>query len=71
MKFPTAPRVTKGSRRIRVEDGRDHTYDVACDRCGDDDPLTEKSRPSATQLQWLCSDCADADREMLSGRTAG
>ena len=60
----------RGCIRVRSVGDRDLTFDVACDRCGDDDPLTEKERPTATKLQWLCCDCADADREAIRAHVA-
>jgi hypothetical protein len=43
-------------RRVRCDSGTDYSCDVACDRCGIDDPSTERQRPTDT-LQWLCRDC--------------
>ncbi len=44
-------------RRVRSDGTTDYSCDVACDRCGEDDPTTERERPTDTKLQWLCSAC--------------
>jgi hypothetical protein len=41
----------------RGVDGVTYSCDVACDRCGADDPTTERQTPTGTALQWLCLDC--------------
>jgi hypothetical protein len=50
---------------VRADRGYEHSYDVACERCGDDDPSTERCRPIATMVQWLCETCTAADIEAL------
>lgn len=51
----------RGSIRVRTNGDREFTCDAACERCGNDDPCIERERPTATQIQWLCLDCAEAD----------
>jgi hypothetical protein len=42
--------------RIRCV-GVEFTFDIACGRCGDDDPSIERRRAIDSKLQWLCDDC--------------